>query len=85
MTDETRTAVLEGLWAAVRGLVPTSKLAEFPRLVDALQAVYQEYGDQQLEAGYALGLKHGLLSTEAREDRRDLFDVEDAPELRSVH
>jgi hypothetical protein len=36
MTDEAHTAVLEALWAAVRGLVSTSKLPEIPRLIVAL-------------------------------------------------
>ena len=85
MTDETRQAVLEALWAAVRALVPTSRLAEIPRLIVALERVYDDYGGEQLHAGLAAGLKQGLLSVEARQDRRDLFDVDEAPELRLIH
>lgn len=85
MTDHTRTAVLEALWAAVRALVPTKKLADVPRLIIALERTYDEYGDARYDAGFSAGLKAGLLSAEARQDRRDLADVQDAPELRSIH
>ena len=59
MTDDTRTAVLEALWAAVRVLVPTSKLVELPRLIIALEHTYNDYGAEQFGAGYRVGLNTG--------------------------
>jgi hypothetical protein len=85
MTDETRSAVVTALWASLVRFAPAAHRPDAQKLVDALEGVYLDYAEGRYATGMTLGLRQGAASVEARADRRDLGDLQDAPELRSVH
>lgn len=100
MTTEDRAVTLKCLWRQLEGLVGRTQGRQLSELHTAIEAQYNDHGDERYVMGHTAGRQsalkalederhaafcRGMLAVEQRADRRDEADVQDPEELRSVH
>ena len=97
MTEADRQAVIDSVITALRRLVPGRLRVELDQHLLAAEVTFREQASAEYargsadgaqraaDAAYRQGFSDGVVSVEARRDRRDLALLEDAAELRSIH
>jgi len=100
MTSDDRQAIAQGLWRAVRLLVPAKSHGTLDELHAGLEAVYNAHADIRVTEAYDDGrramlatvnaeredaFRAGMIAVRKRSDYRDLDDIKDPEELRRTH